>query len=95
MAWTTPATLVDGVRYVAAFFNIQLRDNMNALRGGGIAVSGQVANDFIFASSTTQLDTLAAVEGAGPVFSGGQWTMAASAGSSNSASAVIAADSFN
>jgi len=94
MAWATPATLVDGVRYVASFFNQQLRDNMVALRGGGIAISGQAANDLILASSATQFTTLAASEGDAPVFSGGQWTMAP-AGSSGSASAVIAADSFN
>lgn len=94
MAWTAPITWVDGKRYVAADLNAQIRDNMLALRAGGFAISGMTANDFIFASSTTQLTRLAASEGTSPTFVGGQWTMAASGGSGDNASFVIAAESF-
>lgn len=95
MAWTAPITWVDGTRYVAADLNAQVRDNMIVLRAGGLAIASQAANDFIYASSTTQLARLAAVEGASPTFVGGVWTMAASGGSGDNASFVIAAESFS
>jgi succinylarginine dihydrolase len=92
--WTSPITWVDGTRYVAADLNAQVRDNMLVLRAGGFAISGMAADDFIYASTATQLTTLAAVEGASPTFVGGVWTMSPSGGSGDNASFVIAAESF-
>jgi hypothetical protein len=54
MPWDGPWTSVTGVIVTAAQLN-QTRDNLNELRAGGLAISGQVANDVIIASSSTQL----------------------------------------
>lgn len=100
MAWTTPITWVDGTRYVAADLNQQIRDNLNALRNGGLAIPGMQANDFIFAATATTLGRLAAEEGSVPVFSGGVWTMQdaggllSGGGGGTDASWIIAAESF-
>lgn len=59
MAWTLPKTYVAGEEFAAAIANAQIRDNQLELRAGGIAISGQAANDFIFAESATQLGRLA------------------------------------
>lgn len=61
MAWNAPRTYIAGEVHSAATLNTDHRDNLIALRGGGIAVSGQGTNHFLFASSPTQIGTLAAV----------------------------------
>lgn len=62
MTW--PArTWVDGETFTASLGNNYLRDPFTDLRGGGIAITSQAANDFIYASSATQLGRLAAVSG--------------------------------
>lgn len=43
----------------AALLNTHLRDNLNAVRDGGIAIAAQAALDFIHASSATQLARVA------------------------------------
>lgn len=59
-AWTTPRTWVTGEVVTAAQMNTHVRDNLNELRGGGIAISSQAAGDVICASSSTQLGRVAA-----------------------------------
>jgi hypothetical protein len=51
-------TWQDGVRYTAVNLNETVRDNLNTLRNGGIAMAGQGANDFIIAISATQFGRL-------------------------------------
>lgn len=55
MSWTNPVTWLASQIVTAAQLNTQLRDNMNELRGGGIAIPDQEVNDFIHAASATQL----------------------------------------
>ena len=55
MSWTTPRTWVALEVPSAAMFNTHIRDNSNELRAGGLAIAGMTANDFILASSSTQL----------------------------------------
>ncbi len=57
--WSTPGTAVAGTPATAAFINVY-RDDLLALRTGGIAVTAQAALDFLYAASTTQLGRLAA-----------------------------------
>lgn len=64
-----------GELITAAIWNADLKDNLNTLRTGGIAIASQAANDFVYASSASQLARLAAVEGKAPIFAGGAWTM--------------------
>lgn len=47
-------------------------DNTQILRTGGIAIASQAADDFIFASSSTQLARLAAAAGL-PYYTGSTW----------------------
>lgn len=75
MAWTTPRTWVAGEVVTAALMNTHLRDNLDALRTGGIALASQAAQDFIYASSATQLARLAAAAGKSPRYSGSAWAM--------------------
>ena len=58
--WTTPRTWVVNEIVTAAQLNAQIRDNLNELRAGGLAVSSQAAGDLLCASSTTQLGRIAA-----------------------------------
>lgn len=77
MAWTTPRTWADGELVTAALLNAQLRDNLNELRGGGIAMPSQAALDFVYAASATALGRLAAAAGKVPRVNanGTAWTM--------------------
>lgn len=54
MAWTTPKTFSSAVA-TSAEMNTHLRDNLNELRGGGVAIASQAASDYVTASSSTQL----------------------------------------
>lgn len=78
MPWTTPATWVAGAVLAASQLNTHLRDQLNVLRGGGLAISSQTALDFLFASSSTQLGRLAAAAGKAPRLNlaGNAWEMA-------------------
>jgi microcystin-dependent protein len=60
----------------AAIGNSYWRDPLTDLRGGAIAIASQAANDFLFASSATQIGRLAAVSGQVPQFNGTNWAMA-------------------
>lgn len=75
MAWTTPRTWVAGEVVTASLMNTHVRDNLDALRAGGIAVASQAAQDFIYASSATQFARVAAVSGRIPRYSGSAWGM--------------------
>lgn len=78
MTW--PArTWVAGELVTASLGNNYWRDPLTDLRAGSLAIASQAANDFIYASSSTQWARLAAVEGSVPTFVGGVWTMATSA----------------
>jgi hypothetical protein len=55
MAWRTPKTWADGQHPTAADFNAYVSENMDIIRGGGIAVSGQTAGELAVASSSSQL----------------------------------------
>ena len=69
MAWTSPRTWVAGELETAAIFNPHVRDNLAALRDGGIAIVSQGANEIIFASSSTQLSRSANLTFNGTVLS--------------------------
>lgn len=75
MAWTPPRTWVALETVTAALFNTHVRDNLIALRDGGIAIASQAAQDFLFAASSTQLGRLAAVAGRVPEYNGSAWVM--------------------
>lgn len=55
MSWTAPLTWIANQIVTAAQLNTHVRDNLIELRGGGIAISGQTGNDFIYGASSTQL----------------------------------------
>lgn len=55
MAWTTPRTWVPGELVTAAMMNAHVRDNLNVLRAGGIAVAGQAAGDDFVAADATSM----------------------------------------
>lgn len=63
MAFTTIVPWITGDVITATRFNTQYGDNINELRGGGLAISGQAARDFVYASTATQLSRLAAPSG--------------------------------
>jgi hypothetical protein len=63
MAWTTPRTWVSGELVTAALMNSALRDNLNMLDGGRLAIASQAAGDVVYASSSTALARLAADSG--------------------------------
>ena len=55
MSWTTPKTWSAGELVTAAMFNTHIRDNEQALRDGGLAITSQKSRDFMTAASSTQL----------------------------------------
>lgn len=76
MAWSTPSSRTTGILISAAIWNSDVVDNPIALRAGAIAISSQAAQDFLYASSATQLARLAAVDGRGPRYSAsGGWAI--------------------
>jgi hypothetical protein len=62
MPWSTPKTWVAGVVLPASDLNTHLRDQLLVLRGGGLAITDQEADDFITAISTTQLSRKSTAE---------------------------------
>lgn len=78
MAWAAPSSRTTGTLITAAIWNSDVVDNPIALRAGGIAVASQAAQDFLYASSASQLARLAAVDGKVPKYTtAGGWAMAA------------------
>ena len=59
--WTVPVSYITGKLITAAIWNDMqgVDGNAAALREGKVAIASQAAGDVIFASSSTQLDTLA------------------------------------
>ena len=55
MAWSTPSSRATSDLVTSAIWNQDVVDNPTALRTGAIAVTSQAADDFIVASSATQL----------------------------------------
>lgn len=73
MTW--PArTWVDGELMTAALGNNYWRDPLADVRAGGLAISSQAANDFLYASGASQLTRLTGAAGV-PTFTSGAWTM--------------------
>ena len=60
MAWTTIVLVSTGELATATVQNTHVLGNLNELRTGGIAIASQAAQDFLYASSATQLARLAA-----------------------------------
>lgn len=75
MAWTLPKTWVKGELFTAVLANLHIRDNLNALRSGSIATQG--GNYLVYASSASQVASLAPQSGKIPRFNGltNQWEM--------------------
>ena len=48
MSWTAPRTWVTGELVTAALGNAHWRDNLLALRAGGLAITSQAARDIFF-----------------------------------------------
>lgn len=63
MAWTTPFTYTALAVHTAAQLNTYERDNLIALRAGGIEIASQAALDMLYASSATQLARIAPSSG--------------------------------
>lgn len=61
-----------GVLVTATVWNGDLKDNLNNLYAGALAIASQAANDFLYASSTTQMGRVGAVKGI-PFFTGAAW----------------------
>lgn len=74
MSWTAPRTYIAGEVHAASTLNTDHRDNILALRGGGLAIPSQAAKDFIYADTTTQLGRLAAASGV-PFYNAAAWVM--------------------
>ena len=55
MAWVTPTTRATGTFITAAIYNQDAVDNPIAVRTGALALTNQVAGNFILATSPTQL----------------------------------------
>jgi hypothetical protein len=53
VAWTTPRTWTANELVTKAIMDTHVRDNLNALREGGLAVTSQAAGDWLQASSAT------------------------------------------
>lgn len=53
-------TWIAGEVVTAAEMNTEVRDNVNAIRNGGLTIASQSALDFLYASSSSQLARLAA-----------------------------------
>lgn len=75
MAWTAPRNWVSGELVTAALMNTHIRDNETELRAGGLAIASQAAQDYIYASSASQLARLAAASGKLPKYNGASWAM--------------------
>lgn len=70
-------TAIPGELETASDYNTYVRDPLNALRGGSIAIASQTAKDLILAADATSFTRLAAVAGAFPRLTpAGVWAMA-------------------
>ena len=62
MAWTTIVPVSTGELATASVQNTQVLGNLNELRQGGVAITTQAADDFVRASSDTQLTVMTAAQ---------------------------------
>jgi microcystin-dependent protein len=74
MTWPAK-THIPGSVFTAADGNAFLRDPLTDLRAGGLALIGQAAQHFLFASSSTQWGGVAPTSGSIPKFNGTTWEM--------------------
>jgi len=65
--------MIDGQQISAVFWNLAVRNNMVALREGGIALASQAAGDLMLASSSTQWTRLAGSDKATALFGASTW----------------------
>jgi hypothetical protein len=62
MVWTAPTPRTTGELITASIWNTDVTDNLNALRGGALALPSQAGGDFMYAASPTQLGRLGSVD---------------------------------
>lgn len=62
MAYNTPPSVTTGQLATASDHNTYTKDNIIALRNGEIAIASQDADDFITASSATQLSRIGSAD---------------------------------
>lgn len=62
MAYSAPPAVTTGQLATASDHNTYTKDNIIALRAGEIAVTSQAADDFITASSSSQLSRMGATD---------------------------------
>lgn len=74
MAWSNPSSRTTGYLVPASVWNSDCVDNPIALYGGALSITSQAANDFLYASSATQMARLAAAAGA-PYYTGSAWAI--------------------
>jgi hypothetical protein len=70
MAWTAPTPRTTGELITASIWNIDLTDNLNALRAGGLALGSQAGGDFIYAATPTQLGRVGSGDNTSALFGG-------------------------
>jgi hypothetical protein len=61
MVWTAPTPRTTGELITASIWNTDLTDNLNALRGGAVAIASQTAGDFIYAAGPAQFSRVGSV----------------------------------
>ena len=76
MAYIAPTTRSTGALIPATVWNQDVVANPIALYAGAMSIASQATNDFVYASSATQLARLAAITGV-PRFNGSAWVMSA------------------
>lgn len=62
MAYSVPPAVTTGQLATASDHNTYTKDNIIALRAGEIAVTSQAADDFITASSSSQLSRMGSAD---------------------------------
>jgi hypothetical protein len=83
MAWTNTRTWVFGDVLTEDFANDYFSGNLDELRGGGVAIASQAANEVIVAASATQLGRSSGLTYDGTTFSIGGGALAFANGTSN------------
>lgn len=62
MAYNAPPAVTTGQLATASDYNTYGKDNIIALRAGELAITSQAADDFITASSATQLSRMGSAD---------------------------------
>lgn len=58
MPWNGVTTAVAGTIYTAARYNSETKENLEHLRQGGIAMTGQAAGNYVRATSSSQYESI-------------------------------------